>query len=55
MMCGSKCFVVKVELNGEQLTKKVNARTPVNARKVVRGEYGADAKIISAIVDKKNY
>lgn len=55
MMCGSKCFVVKVELNGEQLIKKVNAKTPVNARKVVRGKYGTDAKIISAVIDKRNF
>ena len=54
MKCGSKCFLVEVELNGEKQTKRINARTPVSARKVIRGQYGADALIISAVEEKRN-
>lgn len=54
MMCGSKCFLVEIELDGEMKIKRVNARTPVNARKVIRGKYGDDAVILSAVAEKKN-
>ena len=54
MKCGSKCFLVEVELNGEKKTKRINARTPVSARKVIRGQYGADAVILSAVEEKRN-
>ncbi|MBS4207088.1 hypothetical protein [Bacillus sp. FJAT-50079] len=53
MMCGSKCFLVEIERNGEKQINKVNARTPVNARKVIRGKFGADAEIISVKEEKK--
>ena len=53
MKCGSKCFLVEVELNGEITTKRINARTPVSARKVIKGKYGADAVITSAVLEKK--
>ncbi len=54
MMCGSKCFLVEMELNGTKQFKQVTARNPVGARKVVRGEYGADAKIVSVKEEKRN-
>lgn len=54
MKCGSKCFLIEVELDGEIKTERINARTPVSARKVIRGQYGADAVIISAIEEKRN-
>lgn len=53
MQCGSKCFRIEVEVNGEQKTETVRARTSVNARKVIRGKYGKEAIILSAIEDKK--
>lgn len=52
MMCGSKCFLVKTELNGTKQLKKVNARTPVAARKVIRSKYGADVEILSVKEEK---
>lgn len=52
MMCGSKCFLVKTELNGTKQINKVTARTPVGARKVVRSKYGADVEIISVKEEK---
>ena len=54
MKCGSKCFLVEVELNGEKITKRINARTPVSARKVIKGKYGADTVIISAVQEKRH-
>ncbi len=53
MMCGSKCFLVEMELNGTKQIKQVTARTPVGARKVIRGEFGADAKIVSVKEEKR--
>lgn len=53
MMCGSKCFVVEMKLNGTKQIKQVTARTPVGARKVVRGEFGADAEIVSVKEEKR--
>ena len=55
MMCGSKCFLVEMELDGTRELKQVTARTPVGARKVIRGEYGANAKIISVKEAKRNH
>lgn len=54
MKCGSKCFLVEIELNGEKKTKRINERTPVGARKAIRRQYGADAIIISAVAEKRN-
>ncbi|MFE8700013.1 hypothetical protein ACFYKX_05170 [Cytobacillus sp. FJAT-54145] len=53
MRCGSKCFLVEMEVNGERQTKSVTARTPVDARKTIRLEYGGEGKIISVIEAKK--
>ncbi len=55
MMCGSKCFLVEMELNGTREFKQVTARTPVGARKVIRGEYGVDAEIVSVKEAKRNH
>lgn len=54
MKCGSKCFLVEVEINGEIRTERINERTPVGARKFIRGKYGDDAVIISAVAEKRN-
>lgn len=53
MQCGSKCFQIEVELDGKQKTETVRARTAINARKVIRGKYGKEAVILSAVEDKK--
>ncbi len=55
MMCGSKCFLVEMELNGTREIKQVTARTPVGARKVIRGEYGADVEIITVKEAKRHH
>lgn len=54
MKCGSKCFLIEMELDGETIIKRINERTPVSARKVIRKQYGADAVIISAVEEKRN-
>ena len=54
MMCGSKCFLVEMELEGTKQTKQVTARNPIGARKVIRGEYGAGVAILSVREEKRN-
>jgi len=54
MRCGSKCFTVEFELNGEKQSKPVVARTPVEARKRIRLEYGAGPQILTVREEKKN-
>ncbi|WP_332632647.1 hypothetical protein [Halalkalibacter flavus] len=53
MRCGSKSFLVEMEVKGEKQTKSVTARTPVDARKTIREEYGAEAQIISVVEEKR--
>ncbi|MFS0575771.1 hypothetical protein AB1K83_09055 [Sporosarcina sp. 179-K 3D1 HS] len=54
MMCGSKCFLVEMEHNGTKQIKQVIARNSVGARKVIRGEYGAEVQILSVKEEKRN-
>ena len=53
MRCGSKCFMVEFELNGEKQIKPVVARTPVEARKTIRLEYGSEPQILTVREEKK--
>ncbi|WP_197028382.1 hypothetical protein [Bacillus sp. EB01] len=53
MRCGTKCFKVELEVQGEILTKTIAARTPIDARKTIRMEYGADAKILIVKEERK--
>ncbi len=52
MRCGSKCFIVEMDVKGEMRREFVTARTPVDARKTIRSEYGTNAQILS--VKEKN-
>lgn len=54
LRCGAKCFLVEIEVKGDKEIKSVNARTPVEARKTIRNEYGRDVEIISVIEANKN-
>jgi len=47
MRCGAKCFHVQVETDGKRKTKSVIARTPAEARKLFRINYGKEPQIIS--------
>lgn len=53
MRCGTKCFLVEVEVNGEVERKSVIARSQVEARKTIRTKFGADAQIVSVVEDKR--
>ena len=53
MRCGAKCFLVELEVNGEKQFKPITARTPVDARKTIRLEYGANAKILTVREEKR--
>lgn len=53
MRCGSKCFLVTIEMNGEKQIKPVTARSPVDARKTIRMECGAEAQILSVTKEEK--
>ncbi len=53
MRCGSKCFLVTIEMNGQKKNKSVTARSPVDARKTIRMEYGSEAQILSVIKEEK--
>jgi flagellar biosynthesis GTPase FlhF len=48
-----KCFLVEIEGKGEKQIKLVTAKTPAEARKTIRIEYGAEYQIISVREDKK--
>ena len=52
MRCGAKCFIVELEVKGRKEVKRVTARTPADARKAVRLEYGAEAAILTVKKDK---
>ena len=47
MKCGAKCFTVQAEINGRLQTIPVTARTSIQARKVVRLEYGDQLKVVA--------
>lgn len=51
MRCGSKCFVVQYELDGETKRDYITTRTPAEARKVLRQQ--TEGKATSIIVRKK--
>nr|WP_198044781.1 hypothetical protein [Lysinibacillus timonensis] len=53
MRCGSKCFLVEMEVDGKKVVKSVTARTPVQARKTIRLEYGEGPEILSVIEESK--
>ncbi|MFD0769587.1 hypothetical protein ACFQZ1_12235 [Bacillus sp. CGMCC 1.60114] len=53
MRCGSKCFLVEMEIKGEKQIRSVTARTSVEARKTIRIKYGAEAHVLSVIEEKK--
>lgn len=47
MVCGSNRYAVVAEVNCEEKIKHVVARTPAEARKKFRAQYGVDAQITS--------
>lgn len=53
MRCGANCFLVEIEVKGVKQLQPVIARTPVEARKAIRIEFGEDAQIFAVIKEKK--
>lgn len=53
MRCGEKCFLVEMEVNGVVQVKPVTAKSPIEARKNIRLEYGEESKILSVTAEKK--
>lgn len=53
MRCGAKCFLVEIEVEGKAHVESVNARTPAEARKTIRKEFGAETQILAVKEDKK--
>lgn len=47
MMCGAKCFIVQFEKDGERKEKRIYARTPAKARRVMRKNTDVPIEIIS--------
>lgn len=46
MRCGATCFIVEIVGNGEKTVKEVTARTPAEARKIIRREYGRETNVL---------
>lgn len=47
MRCGEKCFTIHIDNNGVKEATLINARTPAEARKKFRKEFGKEKEIIS--------
>ena len=54
MKCGAKCFLVEMEVNGRVEVRPVNAKSPIEARKTIRLEFGKETKVLSVTSVKKN-
>jgi len=54
LRCGAKCFHVETEIDGEKLIESIRARTPAEARKTIRKEYGANTAVLSVRERKNN-
>ena len=52
MKCGAKCFLVEMEVNGVVEVIPVKARTPIEARKTIRLEYGKETKVLTVTPEK---
>lgn len=53
MQCGSKCFIVTMEVDGERIEKTIRARTSIAARKRIRKQYGDDVTIVAAKEERR--
>lgn len=45
MRCGTKCFIVTIEMGQKTFVEEVGARTQAEARKMTRHHYGDEAKV----------
>ena len=49
MRCGTRCFVVTYERDDKHVTEEISARSQVDARKIVKKNYGHTVNIKSVI------
>lgn len=54
MRCGAKRYFVEAIANEEKIIKTVIARTPAEARKKFRSQFGVQIEIISVKEAKRN-
>ncbi len=47
MRCGTRCFIVTFEHEDDYITKELPARSQVDARKIIKKQYGDNANIKS--------
>ncbi len=47
MRCGERDFIAAIQMNGEEKTTTIAARTPAEARKKLRKAHGDAVKIMS--------
>ncbi|WP_342388425.1 hypothetical protein [Salinicoccus bachuensis] len=45
MRCGTECFIVTFEKDGDVYTKEARAKSQIEARRMVSSRYGADSRI----------
>ncbi|GAA3728481.1 hypothetical protein GCM10022378_16450 [Salinicoccus jeotgali] len=45
MRCGTKCFIVTIEMGQQTFVEEVGARSQTEARKMTRRHYGNEAKV----------
>lgn len=53
MRCGEKCFLVHIDMDGEEQTQFINARSPAEARKTLRKRYGKALEILSVREERR--
>lgn len=52
MRCGTKRYLAKFVVNGKEREKIIFARTPQDARKILRRKYGGETWIDSVVLEK---
>ncbi|MFC4984458.1 hypothetical protein ACFPFV_03765 [Salinicoccus siamensis] len=45
MRCGTKCFIVTIEMDQQTFVEEIGARSQAEARKMTRHHYGNEAKV----------
>lgn len=49
MRCGTRCFIVSFEHDDQVITKELNARSQIDARKIVKKYYGNNINVKSVL------
>ncbi|MHC0553192.1 hypothetical protein [Salinicoccus sp. CNSTN-B1] len=45
MRCGTKCFIVTIEMGKQTFVEEIGARSQAEARKMTRHHHGNEAKV----------